>query len=160
MNSNQKMKRMLEILNSVRQLAIEYYRETGKPLGITGEMAEFEASQLLGLELCPARQCGYDAQRLNGDGPKRVQIKGRRMMDGAGPGQRIGTIKPTHDWDSVMLVLLNEEYRATAIYEAERAPVLDALSAPGSKARNVRGQLSVSKFKAIGKKIWPPPVSK
>lgn len=147
--------RILDILEAVRKLAIEYYRETGKPLGITGEMAESEAARLLDLELCAARQCGYDARRLNGVGHRRIQIKGRRIMDGSRPGQRIGTIKQTYEWDSVMLVLLDNEYRATAIYEADRTSVLEALNSPGSKARNERGQLSVNKFKAIGKRIWP-----
>ena len=31
----------------------------------------------------------------------------------------------------------------------------DALTAPGSKARNERGALAVSKFKQIGRQIWP-----
>ena len=46
---------------------------------------------------------------------------------------------------------------ATEIHEAERAAVLAALSAPGSKARNERGQLGISKFKAIGKLRWRRP---
>jgi len=34
-----------EILADVRALAVEYYELTGKPLGVTGEIAEFEASE-------------------------------------------------------------------------------------------------------------------
>lgn len=147
-----------KILEDVRALAIEYYRVTGKPLGVTGEMAEFEASRLLGLQLCGARQDGYDAERVGGVGPRRVQIKGRRIMELSKPGQKLGQIKLAKEWDSVMLVLLDEEYRATAIYEAERPAVTAALLAPGSKSRNERGALAVSKFKAIGRKVWPGPV--
>lgn len=39
----------------------EYRRLTGKPLDITGEVAEYEAARVLGVELTPARQAGYDA---------------------------------------------------------------------------------------------------
>jgi hypothetical protein len=38
--------------------------------------------------------------------------------------------------------------------EATRAAVEDALMEPGSKARNERGALSVSKFKSIGIEVW------
>jgi hypothetical protein len=55
----------------------------------------------------------------------------------------------------VLLVLLNEDFDATAIHEADRAAVLEALAAPGSKARSERGALGVSKFKAIGRQIRP-----
>jgi hypothetical protein len=55
----------------------------------------------------------------------------------------------------VLLVLLDENFEAKEIYEAsERRSWLAALSAPGSKARNERGALSVNKFKAIGKLRW------
>jgi hypothetical protein len=63
----------------------------------------------------------------------------------------------TKDWDAVLLVLLDENFDATEIHEAQRADVLTALSAPGSKARNERGALGLSKFKAIGKLRWRKP---
>ena len=49
---------------------------------------------------------------------------------------------------------MDEALDATAIYEADRESVLVALAAPGSKARNERGALGVSKFKSIGKLVW------
>jgi hypothetical protein len=48
--------RVREILTSVRPLASEYYQLTGKPLGVTGEVAEYIAADLLGLELAPPRR--------------------------------------------------------------------------------------------------------
>lgn len=54
----------------------------------------------------------------------------------------------------MLLVLLDANFEAVAIYEAARAHVLAALAAPGSKARNERGALSVTKFKSIGKTRW------
>lgn len=58
------------------------------------------------------------------------------------------------DWDAVLMVLLDENFDATEIYEADRSAVLAALSAPGSRARNERGALAVRKFKTIGKLRW------
>lgn len=46
------------------------------------------------------------------------------------------------------------EFNAIEIYEAGRAPLTEALQRSGSKARNERGQLSVSQFKAVGLRIW------
>lgn len=59
------------------------------------------------------------------------------------------------EWDTVLLVLLEEHFDATAIFEADRPAVEAALLAPGSKARNDRSALAVTKFKAIGRSIWP-----
>jgi hypothetical protein len=55
--------RVREILATVKPLAAEFYRLTGKPLGVTGEVAEYEAAEILGLTLVPARTVGYDALR-------------------------------------------------------------------------------------------------
>jgi hypothetical protein len=110
----------------------------------------------LGVELSPVRQSGYDAVRKTQAGTQRIQIKGRCVLPSAKPGQRDGGIDLTKEWDVVLLVLLDEHFEATAIYEADRAVVTAALTAPGSKARNERGQLGVSKFKSIGRKVWPP----
>ncbi len=52
------------------------------------------------------------------------------------------------------MVLLDQNFEAKEICEAERPDVLKALTAPGSKARNERGALAVSKFKSIAKLRW------
>ena len=51
--------RVREILAAVKPLAAEYYQLTGKPLGVTGEVAEYVAAEILGLELVPPRTRGY-----------------------------------------------------------------------------------------------------
>ena len=88
---------------------------------------------------------------------ERLQIKGRSGRAGSKPGQRIGGIDLTKEWDSVVLVLLDEHLAAVEIYEADRASITPALTAPGSRARNERGQLAVRKFKAIGRRVWRGP---
>jgi hypothetical protein len=147
---------VMEVLRQAKQLARRYHALTGKPLGVTGEVAEYEAHRILGLELASARQAGYDATERDSAGwIRKLQIKGRWVVPGNKLGQRVGRIDVKKEWDAVLLVLLDEDFEATAIYEAPRALVLAALSAPGSLARNERGALSVSKFKAIGKLRWP-----
>lgn len=144
----------MEILRDAKKLAQEYHQLTGKPLGITGEVAEYEAARLLGLELTQARQAGYDATEQKDGSLRRLQIKGRCMLPGCKPGQRVGSIDTKKEWDAVLLVLLDENFEAFEIYEALRGPVIRALTEPGSKARNERGALGVNKFKAIGKLRW------
>ncbi len=146
---------ILLILQKAKRLAQEYRALTGKPLGITGEVAEYEAAHKLGLELTPARRVGYDAIEPRPDGPpRRLQIKGRCILPGYTQGQRLGRIDTTSDWDAVLLVLLDENFDALEIYEAERADVVQKLSIEGSKVRSQRGELGVRKFKAIGKLRW------
>lgn len=143
--------RVLAILGKAKALAREYHALTGKPLGITGEVTEYEAARVLGVELTPARHAGYDAV---GDGGRRFRIKGRCILPGSKPGQRLGKIDVSKDFDAVLMVLLDENFDAFAIYEADQQQVLAALAAPGSKARNERGALSVNKFRAIGRLVW------
>ena len=147
----------MQILGEAKRLAQQYRAVTGKPLGITGEVAEYEAARILGVELTPARQAGYDALEHRNGTTRRLQIKGRCLLPNCKPGQRLGSIDVEKDWDAVLMVLLDENFDATAIYEADRNAVLAALSLPGSRARNERGALGVRKFKTIGKLRWARP---
>jgi hypothetical protein len=140
-----------KLIKQVKVIAKEYRELTGRPLGITGEVAEYEAAQLLGLELTDVRHAGYDATRSDGT---RIQIKGRVLFETSKPGQRIGRIRLDHEWDSVMLVILDADFSPVEIYEAPRAKVEEVLTAPGSRARNERGALGVSKFKSIAEFVW------
>ena len=140
------------LLDAAREAATAYYELTGKPLGITGEIGEYEAAKLLGLTLAPARTAGYDA--IGPDG-RHIQIKAR--MFGPGKplgGQRMGSIKADSEFDTVMLVMLGKDYQPWVIWEATREAVLAALSAPGSVSRNERGALAVAKFKNISAVAW------
>ena len=152
--TKQNSDRIMEILREAKELAQEYRTLTGKPLGITGEVAEYEAARLLRVELTPARQAGYDAIEHKDGAVRRLQIKGRCLLPGCKPGQRVGSIDITKEWDAVLLVLLDQNFEALEIHEAQRADVIKALSSPGSKARNERGALAVSKFKSIARWRW------
>jgi len=151
MNHSKNMDALRSVIEQVKGLARQYRELTGKPLGITGEVGEFHAAKLLNLRLANARCPGYDAV---GSDDRRIQIKARCILPDSKPGQRVGQIKLDHPWDSVALVLMDEEFEPIAIYEAKRAEVEKAITAPGSKARNERGALSVSKFKSIARPVW------
>jgi hypothetical protein len=74
-----------KILKSVKLLAATYYKITGKPLGVTGEVGEMEVADLFGLTLVPARTEGFDALR----GDERTQINTRaRASSSDGRGKR------------------------------------------------------------------------
>lgn len=143
----------MTLLAEAKRLAQEYHTLTGRPLGITGEVAEYEAVRLLELEAAPVRQAGYDAIRRSRGGVVKLQVKGRCIRDKSKKSQRLGSIKLAHDWDAILMVLMDEQFETVAIYEADRVAVAAALTETESKARK-RGALAVSKFKAIGRCVW------
>lgn len=151
--------RVKAIVAEVKPLAAEYYRLTGKPLGVTGEIAEYLAAQLLSLELAPARTDGYDAIRRDPLGPVRIQIKGRAFGGKASRSQRMGTIKANAACDVVMLVLMdNTTLDPREIWEAPFSAVAARLAMPGSKSRD-RGALSTTEFKRMATRVWPKEVA-
>ena len=144
-----------DILSDVKALASEYHARTGKPLGVTGEVAEFEAARLLGLTLDDARSPGYDATRIRDGKTETIPIKGRWKRAGAAWG-RVSAINTEKPFDFVMLVLMHsDEYEVHEIWEADRGSVIARLDAPGSKSRNDRRSMGVAQFKSIARRVWP-----
>jgi len=130
---NKDAKRVEEILAAVKPLAAEYYRLTHKPLGVTGEVAEYVAAQELGLTLAPPRSPDTTPSTPQGD--ERVQIKGRALGENSKPGQRLGSIKPGAACDTVLLVILdNATLEPTGMWEAPYPKVIAKLTEPGSTA--------------------------
>lgn len=143
-----------ELVSRIREVAVEHRALTGRPLGVTGEIGEIEAARLLGCELAPVRSPGFDAVDAAG---RKLQIKTRCLGADAKAGQRLGSIKLDTEWDAILLVLLDADLRPTAIWEADREPIREALTTPGSRARNERGALAVAQFRKIGRRVWPNP---
>ncbi len=56
---------------------------------------------------------------------------------------------------AILLALLDGHYNTVEIWEATRSAVTKRLLAPGSKARNERGQLSISQFRSVAVRVWP-----
>jgi hypothetical protein len=119
------------LLKQAKAIAVEYYRLTNKPLGVTGEVAEYEAAEKLGLTLVEARNPAIDAYCEVAGARELFQIKGRAVS-------------------------ANDRYRGR-VWRAERQEVMVRLSAPGSKSRNERGQMGISQFRSIegARKVWP-----
>lgn len=142
-----------KLMSEARRIAAEYRKATGKVLGISSEIARHDAARLMNLDLVDDAQLGWDAV---GHGPregKRVQIKGRAVFDESKGGQRVGQLNTEKDWDRVMVVMMNEDYEPTEIWEAEREDILQALNeADSNRAR--RGQMSLGKFQIIGHLVW------
>jgi hypothetical protein len=152
-----RIERVKQILATVKPLAAEYYQLTGKPLGVTGEVAEYVAATKLNLELTPARTSGHDAIRKAPNGDIRIQIKGRAFGEASKPSQRLGRIKDNADCDAVLLVILdNATLEPVGMWEAPYSKVVARLKEPGSKARNERGALSVGDFKRLAEVVWLP----
>ena len=142
-----------KLIAQARTLAAEYRRTMGKPLpGISSEIAEHDAVKLLKLEPHTEGEGGFDAIDPVRDG-KRIQIKSRTIFDESKSGQRIGQMKLDKEWDSVLLVLMDEEYEPYEIYEAEKEDILEFIS-KSSSSRAKRGAMSVARFKIIGRLAW------
>lgn len=142
------------LMAQARKLAADYRATTGKPLaGISSEIAEYDAARLLDLELCQERVGGFDAVGRGARAGKRIQIKGRAIFDEKKGGQRIGQLKIEQAWDSVVLVLMDEQFEPYEIYEAERDDIAAVLVEANSK-RSKRGAMSVARFKIIGRLVW------
>ncbi len=144
-----------KLITEARRLAAEFRRTTGKPLpGISGEIAEHDAARLLNLKICEDRTQGYDAVGAGSRDGKRIQIKARVIFDDEKSGQRVGQLKVDQDWDSVLLVIMDENYEPFEIYEAEREDIIDAMEEAGSSNRKKRGAMSVARFKIISRLVW------
>lgn len=143
------------LIAQARKLAADYRRATGKPLpGVSAEIGENDAARLLNLELAKDETLGYDAVGHGKREGKRIQIKSRTIFDESKSGHRIGQLRTNQDWDSVLLVLMDDNYEPYEIYEAERDDVLAAVAEAESSKRAKRGLLSVAKFKAISQLVW------
>ena len=107
---------VMEVLRDAKRLAQEYRNLTGKPLGVTGEVAEYEAARLLNLDLTPARNAGYDATEIALGIKRRLQIKSRCILEDSKRSQMTGSIDITKEFDAVLLVLLDHRLEAFEIY--------------------------------------------
>ncbi|MCG6969392.1 MAG: hypothetical protein LJE85_06455 [Gammaproteobacteria bacterium] len=142
-----------KLMLEARKLAAQFRVATGKPLGISSEIAVHDVIRLMNLTPVETNQAGYDAIGNGSRQGRRIQIKGRTISEDAKSNQRIGQIKMEQEWDSVMLVLMDEQYEPLEIYEAQREQILEAVANTSAKRRN-RGALSVAKFKYIGTLVW------
>ena len=144
-----------KLITEARKLASEYRRTTGKPLaGVGVEIAEYDAARLLNLDLNVPPGSTYDAVGRGDREGKRIIIKGRTIFDEGKKGQRIGQLKAEQEWDSVVLVLMDEDHEPYEIYEADRGELVSDLEEAKQSKRAKRGAMSVAKFKNISRIVW------
>ena len=142
------------LVTEARRLAAEYRKATGKPLGVSSEIAEFDACKILDLELCDQKPGGYDAIGKGKRQGKKIQIKGRAVFDEKKSGQRIGQLKLEQEWDTIVLIVMNEEYETVEIYECDRKEIEQAMEENKNSNRSKRGAMSLAKFKIISRLVW------
>ena len=143
-----------KLISEARRIAAEFRRTTGKPLGISAEIANHDACTFLQLE-AQDDAVGYDAIGLHGSRKgHRFQIKGRAIFDEKKGGQRLGQIKTDQEWDKILLVLMDEEFETTEIYEASRDDILNDLDDASTSNRSKRGAMSVARFKRLAQLVW------
>lgn len=134
-----------QLIEHIILLAREYRQRFGKSLGITSEVGEYKASQLLKLERAPGNiNEGFDAIDPKG---KRVQIKSRICHSSQ---ERTGVFK-NYSFDYALLVLLSDDYEVTEIYKAKCEDIRNQISAQHYK----RPSLSIGKFKKLAKCVYP-----
>ncbi len=144
-----------KLISEARRVAAEYRRATGKTLGgISGEIAENDAARLLNLKLNTSGEGGYNAIGQGKRKGRRIQIKGRAIFDERKGGQRIGQLKLEQDWDSVMLVLMDENFEPYEIYEAVREDIEQDMDEARSSKRSSRGAMSISRFRKLAGLVW------
>jgi len=143
-----------KLISETRRLAAEYRRSTGQTLPVSGEIARHDAARLLGLKLCEPGTAGVDAIGTGSREGRQIQIKSRVMAQEKKSGVRLGQLNAQGDWDTLLLVILDEDYEASEIYEASREELINALAESEHSNRAKRGALSVAKFKNIGWLVW------
>jgi hypothetical protein len=144
------------LMEQARMLAANYRKTTGKTLaGVSGELAVYDGIRLLKLQAVEDN-LSYnaigteDAGDLEND---RIQIKGRTIFSDSKGSPRIGQIKVSEDWDSVVLVLMNDNYDPYEMYGIDRASLEDNSESKDSK-KGKRGAMTVARFKKIATLVW------
>ena len=146
-----------KLMEETRRIAAEYRRSTGQTLPVSAELAKYDAVRLLNLETLDSdepQQASIDAYLESADGRKAVQIKSRVIFSELGK-QRVGQLNIEANWDLLFLVLMNEEYHPTYIYQLSKE-VLESFYDSQDKhpKSNARGALSVKRFIALAEEVW------
>jgi len=135
-----------QLMEQIMRLAQEYRKRFGRPLGITAEVGEYLTCRVLNLNREQSHiQQGYDAKDKAG---RKVQIKARIYNKGS--RQRTGRFQ-NFDFDYAVLTLLDTDFEPKEIYKVEQDKVKATIKQQSYKYPS----LTISKFKQIGKRIWP-----
>lgn len=130
-------------------LARRYRARTGRPLGVTGEVAELMALEILGGDLAPLQAVGHDIVTPDGT---RWQVKGRVVQPGQPVGgQRISKVR-SDGYDRLLVLVMNSDFEVVERLQVSAEAVEAHLDEPGSKARNERRAPSISALRALARR--------
>lgn len=124
-----------KLITETRRLAAEFRRSTGQALPVSGEIARHDAARLLGLSVCENRTGGVDAIGTGQREGQRVQIKSRVVTNEKKSSARIGQLNPNGEWDTLLLVIMDDDYEPCEIYEATKEEVANVLSDSSSRKK-------------------------
>ena len=140
-----------KLMAETRRLAAEYYRATQQTLPVSGELAKYDAGQLLGLNYPENIEAGVDALDKHG---LRIQIKSRVIFKEHYGGYRIGQFNMEGAWGKLVLLLMSDDYQPFEIYEVSRDEIEASINSQQNPNRQKRGAMSVAKFIALGRLVW------
>jgi len=143
-----------KLMHETRQLAAKYRMTTGTTLPVTGEIARFDVSKALNLQLVDDLTLGYDAEGKAERAGLRILIKGRVIFEDSRSSPRIGQINPDGRWDNVVMVLFDDDYMPVEMYEASSDDINAAIKTKSDSQNKKRGAMSVAQFKIIGQLVW------
>jgi len=130
-----------DTLLALKHAASQYWRLTGRPLGVADDVGRLVAAEILGLTLAPDPYAGHDALRGN----ERILIAVRAYPNGT----RVKCPRPDAACDSVMLVTLDSKtMNARGIWEIKCAD----LNQIHPRFR-IQG-LPIEQFKKIATQLW------
>lgn len=143
-----------KLYKETRQIAAHFRNTLGKNIGgITSEIAAYDAARFLRLSMCENQDAGFSATGTEGERQGlKILIKGRAIFKDQKARQRIGQLNLGRDWDLMLLVLLDDDFETSEIYEASRDEVVEAVAV--KEDQNSKGAMSVAKFKIIGRLVW------
>lgn len=134
-----------QLIDNIVALSLEYKRRFSKSLGITGEVGEYKASQLLKLKRAPGNiNKGFDAIDPKGN---KVQIKTRIFSRNS---ERTSAFT-NFGFDYALLVLVSDKYEITEIRKARCRDIQEKIDSQSYK----RPALTIGDFKKLSKLIYP-----
>jgi len=137
-----------KLIQETRRLAVEFRQQCGQTLPVTGELANYDAAQVLNLTPPKKPISGVDFIGLDIYAGDKIQIKSRVIFDENRSGQRIGKLNYDTQWDRIILVLYDAKYQPSEIYSISRETAL------ANHDESLTRPMSVAKFKMLGELVW------
>lgn len=140
-----------KLMEETRRLARAFKHNTEKALPISNELGRFDAQKILQLQNPQQPEKGVDFIGTGELAGQKIQVKSRVVFNPGKSGLRVGKINEEGEWDTLLLIMYDDDYNPDEIFVAQKHALLTALK---DKKPNKRGALSVAQFKVLGECIW------